>query len=56
MKQKRKPKKVDIGNIISAIVFAVILIGIVAYAFLYDKNAQLNSSFFDDVARSIKWK
>lgn len=52
--KSRKP--ISIGNIISAVVFIVLMVAMVLFAMAYDPGEQFSSSFFEDVANAIQWK
>ncbi|MCW9013853.1 MAG: hypothetical protein OQL06_08725 [Gammaproteobacteria bacterium] len=56
MKHTKKHNKISIGNLISALIFALLLIAMVMFTITYDPSKQFASDFFEDVANSIQWK
>jgi len=56
MKKTKRKKKLDIGQLISAIVFTFLLISLILLAVFYESNVEFTSTFFKDVSDAIKWK
>ena len=56
MTEFKKRNKLSRGQIISAIIFIVLMIAMVLFAIAYNPDQQFSSSFFEDVANSVQWK
>lgn len=56
MKKTKRKKKLDIGQLIGAIVFISLFIALILLGVFYDSNVEITSSFFEDVSEAIKWK
>ena len=47
--------KINIGQIVIATFWILFIFALVAFTVLYDPNAQYSGSYFDDVAKSMRW-
>lgn len=56
MKKVKPKKKLDIGQLIGAIVFIFLFIALILLAVFYESNVEFTSTFFEDVSDAIKWK
>ena len=56
MKNRSKRSTFDWGRLISAIVFVVVMFGLVLFAMYYDPERQFSNSFFEDVSNAIQWR
>ncbi len=56
MKKTKRKKKLDIGQLIGAIVFICLFIALVLLGVFYDSNVEFTSTFFEDVSEAVKWK
>lgn len=54
--KKKIFKKFDLGEVIGAIIFLSLFIGLILLAIYYESNIDLNNSFFEDVAETMKWQ
>ena len=55
MKKSKKRKKINIGQILIATFWILLVFALVASTILYDPNAQFSNSYFDDVAKAMHW-
>lgn len=55
MSHSKKKRKADIGQIATAIVFIILLLGLVILGITYEPGNQFSNSFFDNVANAIRW-
>ncbi len=53
---KKHKKKIDLGQVIGAIIFIAVFLGLIWLAIFYDSDVDLTNSFFDDVSEAMKWK
>lgn len=56
MKKRKKQNQVTLSSIIGAILFAVLMTGLIVFAMYYDPSKQYSNSFFDDVSEAMKWR
>lgn len=56
MKKTKRKKKLDIGQLIGAIVFISLFIALVLLGVFYESSVEFTSTFFEDVSEAIKWK
>ena len=56
MKTRKKHSEFSIGRLIGAIVFVLLMFGLVIFTIYYDPNKQFSSSFFDDVSKAVQWR
>jgi len=56
MPKKRKNKTIDLGQIIGAIIFISLFLGLLWLAIFYDSNVEYTSTFFEDVSEAMKWQ
>lgn len=56
MKKSKRSKKLDIGQLIGAIVFISLFVALVLLGVFYDSGVEFTSTFFEDVSNAIKWK
>jgi len=54
MPNKRKRKTIDLGQIIGAVIFIVLLIGLILLGLFVDSDGNFDSSFFEDVGRVME--
>jgi len=54
MAKKHKRSKVDKGQIIGAIIFISLFIGLILLGLFYESGSQFDSSFFDDLGRVMQ--
>jgi len=54
MPGKRKHKKIDLGQIIGAIIFIVIFIALIILGIYVENDGNFDSSFFEDVGRVME--
>lgn len=57
MPQKKfKRRSTDPAQIIGAIIFITLLLGLIILGIVYESGTQFEGKFFDDVGNAIKWK
>ncbi|HEY9201442.1 MAG TPA: hypothetical protein VIQ81_07605 [Gammaproteobacteria bacterium] len=56
MKKTKRKKKLDIGQLIGAIIFIFLFITLILLGVFYEASVEFTSSFFEDVSEAIKWK
>lgn len=56
MKKSNKHKQFDLGRLLAAIVFVVLMFGLVLFTVYYDPDKQYSNSFFEDISNTIKWR
>lgn len=56
MKKVNRKKKLDIGQLIGAIIFIFLFVALILLAVFYESNVEFTSTFFEDVSDAIKWK
>jgi len=54
--QKKRKKKIDLGEVIGGIIFISLFLGLLWLAIFYDSNVEITSSFFEDVSEAMKWR
>lgn len=52
----RKRKKLDNSQIIGAIIFIALILGLILLGIAYNPDNNFSSRFFEDVSNAIKWK
>ncbi len=55
MSPSKKNRKTDLSQIVAAIMFIILLLGLVILGIAYEPGDQFSNSFFDNVANAIKW-
>jgi len=53
---KKYKKKIDLGEVIGAIIFISLFLGLIWLAVFYDSGVEITSSFFEDVSEAMKWR
>ena len=56
MKSTKKRKSIDWGRLVTAIVFVVLMFGLVLFAVYYDPERKYSNSFFDDISNAVQWR
>jgi hypothetical protein len=56
MKKSKKHKQFDLGRLFAAIVFVVLMFGLVLFTVYYDPDKQFSNSFFEDISNAIQWR
>ena len=56
MKKRKKLSKPATGQVIGAILFISLLVGLVMFAAGYNADGNFSSSFFDDVSNAVQWR
>lgn len=56
MKRTKRKKKLDIGQLIGAIIFIFLFITLILLGVFYESSVEFTSTFFEDVSDAIKWK
>jgi hypothetical protein len=56
MKKVKRKKKLDIGQLIGAIIFIFLFVALILLAVFYESSVEFTSTFFEDVSDAIKWK
>jgi len=56
MPKKTRRRSTDPGQIIGAIIFISLLLGLIVLGLLYESGSQFSGSFFDDVSNAMQWK
>lgn len=56
MPPKQKRRTIDLGKIIGAIIFVVLFLGLILLGIFVENDAQFDSSFFDDVGKTMQGK
>lgn len=56
MKKTKHKKKLDVGQLIGAIIFIFLFISLILLGVFYESSVEFTSSFFEDVSDAIKWK
>ena len=56
MKKTRQHNEFGLARIIGALIFALLLLGLVVFTFTYDPEKQFSSSFFEDVSDAVQWR
>jgi len=54
MPSKRKKHNIDLGQVIGAIIFIVIFIGLIILGIYVENDGNFDSSFFEDVGRVME--
>lgn len=54
MPGKRKHRNIDLGQVIGAIIFIVIFIGLILLGLYSESDSNFDSSFFEDVGRAME--
>ena len=54
MPDKRKRQTIDLGQVIGAVIFIVIFIGLILLGIFVDSDGNFDSSFFEDVGRVME--
>lgn len=56
MKKPKKHAQFDWGRLFAAIIFVVLMFGLVLFAVYYDPDKQFSNSFFEDISNAIQWR
>ena len=56
MSNRNKRHKFDKSEIISAIIFILLIFTLALLGFTYNPDGTFSSSFFDDVSNAVQWK
>ena len=56
MKKRKKLNKPATGQIIGAILFISLMVGLVMFAAGYNADESFSSSFFEDVSNAVQWR
>lgn len=56
MQKKTRRRSTDPAQIIGAIIFITILLGLIILGVVYESGSQFSGSFFDDVGNTMQWK
>lgn len=56
MPKKFKRRSTDPAQVIGAVIFITLLLGLILLGLLYESGSQFTGSFFDDVGNSMQWK
>ncbi|VAW59874.1 hypothetical protein MNBD_GAMMA11-1931 [hydrothermal vent metagenome] len=56
MLQKPGKRRIDWGQVTGAVIFILFFCALILLGLYYDSDTQFESSFFEDVARAIKWE
>jgi hypothetical protein len=56
MKKSKRKKKLDVGQLIGAIIFIFLFVALVLLGVFYESSVEFTSTFFEDVSEAIKWK
>lgn len=55
MKKTKRKKKLDVGQLIGAIIFIFLFVTLILLGVFYESSVEFTSSFFEDVSDAIKW-
>jgi hypothetical protein len=55
MKKTKRKKKLDIGQLVGAIIFIFLFVALILLAVFYESSVEFTSTFFEDVSDAIKW-
>lgn len=56
MPKKIKRRSTDPAQIIGAVIFITIILGLIILGVVYESGSQFEGSFFDDVGNAMQWK
>ena len=56
MNKNRNPNNFTFGHVVGAVIFILIMIGLIVFAAGYDPESQFNNSFFEDVSNAVQWR
>lgn len=56
MPKKIKRRSTDPGQIIGAVIFITLLLGLIYLGMVYESGSQFTGGFFDDVGNAMQWK
>jgi len=56
MPRKKKRHSTDPAQIVGAVIFIALLLGLIFLALVYESGSQFSGSFFDDVGNKMQWR
>lgn len=56
MSNRKNRRKLDKGEIIGAIIFIALILGLILLGLTDSPDDNFSSSFFEDVSNAIQWK
>lgn len=56
MRTGKKNKSLNPGQLVAAIVFVVVMFGLVLFAAYYDPQRPFSNGFFEDVSNAVQWR
>jgi len=56
MPYRNKRKRIDLSQLLGAIIFIALFIGLAFLGMFYNSDTPFSSSFFEDVSNAMQWK
>ena len=53
---KKKHSEFSMSRLLGAIIFVVMMFGLVLFSVYYDPSKQFSNSFFEDVSNAVQWR
>ncbi len=56
MNKNRNPNGVSFGHVVGAVIFILVIIGLVLFAAGYNADDRYSNGFFNDVSSAVHWR